>query len=252
MHRERVAPNAIRMGIEVPDRVHTAPGQFLHVLCGPGPDPLLRRPFSVYAESPARRGTRLDILFTVVGKGTEELARRKVGDTVGVLGPLGNSFTDGPADVKVFVAGGVGIVPFYLFAERSPGKILLLFGARRADQLYGARDWDALGVEWKAATEDGSRGFRGLVTGLLVRELRRLRGRRVRVYTCGPDAMMRVVIRICRRRGLACQASLERRMGCALGACGACATPVQDGGDWRYSRICIEGPVVNGVRIVLA
>jgi dihydroorotate dehydrogenase electron transfer subunit len=65
--------------------------------------------------------------------------------------------------------------------------------------------------------------------------------------------MMDAVVRIARREGLPCEVSMEKRMGCGLGACGACVTPVRtdDGADWRYSRICIEGPTYDACRLVL-
>jgi dihydroorotate dehydrogenase electron transfer subunit len=73
----------------------------------------------------------------------------------------------------------------------------------------------------------------------------------VMVYACGPDRMLEAVIGHVQASGHDGEVSMERRMGCALGACGACVTPVRDGADWRYSRICWEGPTYDARELVL-
>jgi dihydroorotate dehydrogenase electron transfer subunit len=260
LRQERRSANCLQMTLEVPRSDPVQAGQFCHLLCEPGATaPLLRRPFSYWDVRDAGGGkTHAELLYTVVGTGTAALEAKRPGDPVGYLGPLGIGFTPKPAKTWIFVAGGVGIVPFFHFARqagergRAP-RMLLLFGGRTESMLYGIDDFPAAGVEVRASTEDGSRGTKGLVTALLEEAVREVRKEDVQVYTCGPDRMMDAVIRIARREGLACEASLERHMGCALGACGACVTRVRtdDGADWRYSRICIEGPAYDAARLVL-
>jgi dihydroorotate dehydrogenase electron transfer subunit len=257
--QERIAPNCLRMRLAAPVAGPVAAGTFAHILCDEeATDPLLRRPFTFWDVQPQKEAwTNLDIVYTVVGKGTEILARKKPLDTVGFLGPVGIGFTPNrERDLYVFVAGGVGIVPFFHFARQiresgNPARILLLFGARNQSMLYGIDDFSEWKVETLAATDDGSRGRKGLVTDLLAETLRKLDRSRVMLYTCGPDRMMDGVVRIARKHGLPCEVSMERRMGCALGACGACVTKVRDGGGWRYSRICWEGPAYDADRLVL-
>lgn len=255
----RYSPNCWKMTLAVPSDGPIAAGQFCHVLTEFTTEPLLRRPFSYWDVRPGARGTtHADLLYTVVGKGTEILARKKPRSKVGYMGPLGIGLTPKPAGTYVFVAGGVGIVPFYIFAKQvfASGlepRILLLFGGRTRSMLYGIDDFPAIGVETHAVTEDGSRGKRGLVTHLLEEWLPKLDRSDLQVYTCGPERMMEAVVRIARREKLACEVSMEKRMGCALGACGACVTKVVDGDgeDWRYSRICFEGPTYDAARLVL-
>ena len=257
--QERIAPNCLRMRLAAPVRGPVAAGTFAHILCDEeATDPLLRRPFSFWDVEPQEGAwTNLDIVYTVVGKGTEILSRKRPLDTVGFLGPVGRGFSQNPdRNLYVFVAGGVGIVPFFHFARqvRESGldtRMLLLFGARTESMLYGIDDFPAAGVETQAATDDGSRGRKGLVTDLLVRVLKKTDPSRTMIYSCGPDRMMDRVVRIARERNLPCEVSMERRMGCALGACGACVTKVVDGDDWRYSRICWEGPAYDAARLVL-
>jgi dihydroorotate dehydrogenase electron transfer subunit len=248
--------------LDVPNRDAVEAGQFCHILVEPGrTDPLLRRPFSYWDVRPGGEGsTHVDLLYTVVGKGTRLLETKRPGDVVGYLGPLGIGFTPKPAATTwVFVAGGVGIVPFYALAKQARARggmsprMLLLFGGRTQSMLYGIDDFPGVGVEAVAATEDGSRGSKGLVTKLLEERLKELNPATTQVYTCGPDRMMSAVMKIALAAKLPCEASMERHMGCALGACGACVTKVVDDGPdgWRYSRICVEGPTYDACRLVL-
>ena len=256
--QERYSPNCWKMTLAIPSRDPIEAGQFCHLLTEFTTEPLLRRPFSYWDVRGTDGGTEVDLLYTVVGKGTEMLARKGPGAKVGYMGPLGVGFTPKPAKTYVFVAGGVGIVPFYIFAKqvRARGlnpRMILLFGGRTETMLYGIDDFPAIGVETIASTEDGSRGARGLVTRLLEDQIPKVDRSSLQIYTCGPDRMMEAVVRIARRENIACEVSMERHMGCALGACGACVTRVwtDDGSDWRHSRICYEGPTYDAARLVL-
>lgn len=252
------SPNCWKMTVRVPSDLPIEAGQFCHLLTDSSTEPLLRRPFSYWDVRPLPGGLEVDLLYTVVGKGTELLARKSPGARVGYMGPLGVGFAPAPTSTYVFVAGGVGIVPFYLFARQvagsgRPPRMILLFGGRTESMLYGIDDFRQVGVEAHAATEDGSRGRKGLVTPLLEEWIPKLDRADLQIYTCGPDRMMDAVVRIARREHLPCQVSMERHMGCALGACGACVTKVvaQEGRDWRYSRICMEGPTYDEKCLVL-
>ncbi len=259
LRQTRLAPGCWKMVLEVPSAEPVTAGQFCHIRVEEAVDPLLRRPFSYWDVTFPRKGVaHATLVYAVVGRATTLLARKKRGSRVGYLGPLGNGFSRSPAGTYVFVAGGVGIVPFYHFARqalagRPRPRIQLLFGGRTAAALYGIGAFAPLGVRVAASTEDGSRGRKGLVTGLLEECLPKLDPKDVQLYVCGPEKMTEAVIRIARREGLPCEVSLERRMGCALGACGACVTRVagEDGTEWRYSRVCCEGPAYDASRLVL-
>ncbi len=259
LRQESYGPKCWKMVMEVPSTAPIAAGQFCHIRVDEElSDPLLRRPFSYWDVRPGRSGrVEADILYTVVGRGTEVLGNCKPGDTVGYLGAVGRGFTiRRDRKAYVFVAGGVGIVPFYLFAKqiRAAGhdaRMILCFGARNETMLWGIDDFPGVGVECHAATDDGSRGRKGLVTHEMRSWLEKLPNEDVMVYACGPDRMLEAVIEHVQKSGHECEVSMERRMGCALGACGACVTPVRDGDDWRYSRICWEGPTYNACDLVL-
>lgn len=268
LSNESYGPRCHKIRVAAPERaLRYAPGQFFHIRCGRGTDPLLRRPFSVYAVDADADGwvRHLDFLFTAVGHGTRALAEHGPGDTLDLLGPLGIGFAPPPEPARhVLVAGGVGIAPFYdlsihLLERRKSLRhpalppITLLFGSRTRDELYGLRDLEALGIGIRTATDDGTHGRKGVVTALL-EELLDGEGPAPQVYGCGPEPMLQRVAGIVRARGVPCQLSLDRRMGCGLGACGACVCKVRDEGNpqgWNYIRICRLGPVVDAHRLFI-
>jgi dihydroorotate dehydrogenase electron transfer subunit len=245
-----------RLTLGVDEWPGSEPGQF--AMLTPGAlagvwrsDPLLPRPMAIYRERRSGNGAELEILFKVHGRGTQLLAEASAGDRIGIVGPLGCGFGAGaPGETAILVGGGTGVASLYgLARERAAGgRVHVLFGARRAQDLMGVADFEALPVEVAVATEDGSAGERGLVTALLERALAepRLREAPLRVYACGPTPMMRRCAEICAERVIACSVSLEHPMACGFGVCLGCAAPRRDGG---YALVCREGPVVDAAAI---
>ena len=244
----------------------------------------LRRPFAVHRVykkeggfDPDMIGTSgFDILFKIVGKGSAALAQAEVGETLDVLGPLGKGFDLRVADEAheaVLVAGGVGLAPLFQLAQylRRKGKrvhafigaldesqipietadsgVPLSFMETEEEVLLTSKEFEALGVTVGITTERGTRGYRGLATDLLEKYLASLRGsacRNVRVYACGPWGMMRKTAEICETHHVGCEALLEERMGCGVGACMACSVRVKRAeGDIVRKRICVDGPVFD-------
>ncbi|MBZ5495189.1 MAG: dihydroorotate dehydrogenase electron transfer subunit [Acidobacteriia bacterium] len=235
------------------------PGQFLMVKCSEEVDdnPLLRRPFSIFAIHPhARTGNPagLEILVKDVGAGTHRLVQVRPGQELHTLGPQGRPFQlskEMSKEVRFacLVAGGVGIAALYLLArelialEVSP---VLFYGARTAEELVLSEYFERLGIEIQYATEDGSLGERGLVTAPLTRFLKEHSKKGPRLYACGPWAMMRAVHALAQRHLVPCEVSLEARMGCSLGACMGCVVRASsDRGEAHYIRVCMEGPVID-------
>lgn len=241
------------------------PGQFLHVQIREGLDPFLRRPFSVYnvAPLPGRRSLcRVTFLYDVVGRGTALLSEMARGDRVDVLGPLGRAYTNQPrARVTFLVGGGIGIPPMYFIAKRfftreaqaRDDRWYALLGARTKNKLCAVRDFQKLGITVLTATDDGSSGHRGRVTDLMEQfvpmEIRF--GRPVRLYGCGPEPMLEKMVSFAKLDRIPCQISMERRMGCGLGACRACVCKVIDEKhpDGRVVASCREGPVFSAAEL---
>jgi len=249
------APLCHCLGIKVPYQSKIVAGQFVYVLVQKTTYPLLRRPFSIYdVESENKNGSTIfDILFRVVGKGTEILAQKKPSDNVDFLGPLGNGFSvSKSSEMVIFIAGGMGIVPLHLAARqlkmKEPQKKLMLFwGAKTRSEFGGLGNFEKLGLDIFLSTEDGSLGKKGQITTFAETYLSGFDNtitKRVEAYACGPVPMLNKIIEIVKAKKIRCQVSLESKMACGLGACGGCAVKLDMGdGHFRYSRVCSEGPV---------
>lgn len=229
------------------------PGQFVHLRV-PDFDPVaLRRPISI-----CDVGTGvLTLLFKVVGRGTEALARVRAGAEIDVVGPLGNGFPEPkPGAVPVLVGGGYGVAPLYFFARRAiaaGAKPVLFVGARTAADLLILDRFEALGVEVRPATNDGSSGVKGFVTEALDAWLssRGPDSAPPEFFACGPAPMLRAVEERAMAGGFAAWLSLDRRMACGVGACFGCTQTVRGaGGATEIARVCVDGPVFPSGRIV--
>jgi dihydroorotate dehydrogenase electron transfer subunit len=222
------------------------PGEgFKPAAASAGCDPLLRRPLSVHDCRPAE----LDLLYRVAGRGTALLAGKKPGDTVDVLGPLGREFPLPAGRQAVLVGGGIGVAPLFYLAKSllaAGREVTCLLGAKEQAGLYREQELAALGAEVRVATDDGSAGLRGPVTGLLREALSRNRGP---VYACGPEPMLQATAALCREAGRECFVSLEARMACGVGACLGCVVPVRRAGRDETARACVEGPVFSAEEV---
>ncbi len=245
-----------RLRLRVPEWPGFLPGHFVMLSPGavgaaPRSDPLLPRPMAVYRAA----GELVEILYKRTGRGTALLAEARAGERVRLVGPLGRPFPlPLPGERALLVGGGTGIASLYELARRlasdsepqasggqapaRDGECVVLLGARRASDLMGRGDFEALGLPLRIATEDGSAGERGLVTELLEGEL--ARGAAARVYACGPTPMMRRCGELAAARGAAAVASLENHMACGFGVCLGCAVPLRSGG---FALVCRDGPV---------
>lgn len=221
------------------------PGQFVHVRV-PGLEPTaLRRPFSVFDADDGR----VTLLYKVVGRGTAALARVRLGETVEVMGPLGHGFPTSSKGVPLLVGGGYGVAPLHFLAKRLKDPRAILFvGGRTKDDLLALDRFAALGVEVRVATNDGSAGAKGFVTGPLDEALDALRARdeAFELFTCGPDGLLKAVAERAVAAGMPGWISMDRHMICGVGACYACIQRTVRGN----SRCCIEGPVFEAADLV--
>lgn len=249
------APGYYRMGLECAAGFETAqPGQFVMIRTADAAEPLLRRPFSLLGLVREKgRVTGIEILFKVVGRGTERLTRCRTGDRLSIIGPLGNAFLV-PESCRqlVLVAGGIGVPPIRFLAqsllEREDGlnRCVVFIGGRSQDDLVCISEFDLPGFLLDVSTDDGSRGHRGLVTHSLERTLDSTPVDLI--CACGPPAMLKAVAAIALRRNIPCQVSIEAMMACGMGACLGCAVETTDD-DGRYRHACVDGPVFDAGRI---
>ena len=260
LSNQEISPGYHRMRILMPGIESAAkPGQFIMLRVQQSLPPLLRRPFGIFRTGflpPDCEGMPpkeyLEILYKVVGRGTDIMAELHRGDRVEVLGPLGRGFDyTETGEEKILVGGGIGLVPLYQLAETLKGisHVRLLIGGRTRDDILAVTEFERLGVETYVSTDDGSLGEEGLVTEVLERKLDKYPG--ATVYACGPMPMIEAVYQICNRRGTPLQISLEALMACGVGACLGCV--VKGAGHTeenpRYLCTCKHGPVFRAEQL---
>lgn len=257
-----VSGTSCRLVMHAPELAVIAnPGQFMHVLCGSSYDPLLRRPLSIYYAEPETG--KLAVLYEIRGRGTALLAEKKPGDTVDIIGPLGNGFKlPDTADYRaILVGGGIGSPPLYFLAVRmgAPAALEQMefhIGARTygkhvcLDDFRRLCDGHVSSERLCVATDDGSYGHHGFVTDTL-RNCLSLRSEPMPlIYACGPIPMLKAVAGIAKDHGAKCQVSLEAKMACGVGACMGCVIKVRDGDGSKYVRVCHEGPVFDAAEVI--
>lgn len=198
----------------------------------------LRRPLSIHR---VVNSVQLYLLFNIVGKGTLWLSQRQKGETLDLLGPLGNGFTIHPDSERLLlIAGGLGIAPLVFLAQEAllQGKLVtLLMGAPTAARLYPHQLLPD-GITTITATEDGSAGRKGMITDILSDFI----DWADHVYACGPLAMYQTIdTQTQQQEKRPVQVSLEVRMGCGLGACYGCSIKTRHG----IKQVCQDGPVFD-------
>ncbi|WP_461208391.1 iron-sulfur cluster-binding protein [Desulfocurvus sp. DL9XJH121] len=213
------------------------PGQF--VMIRPksfGLEPLMGRPFSI-AGADEEGGVR--VLFQVLGRGTAKLAELKPGDPVTMWGPLGNAFAMRPDERTLVLAGGIGIAPFFTYAERHgrPENLRLVFGHRPPIGCYG---FDRLGGLCAAEAHRETcpqdlQDFIGLLGELVPQYCRD-----GLIVACGPMPFLRTIKTLADEHGGRAQLSLENRMACGVGACLGCVCEHDKDGP---VSVCARGPV---------
>jgi len=203
---------------------HATPGQFI-MLWIPGLD---EKPFAIVAPEP------LTVTVAAVGPFSRALHAMDIGAQVGWRGPFGHGFDLNGTGDALLIGGGYGIAALYFAArklrERSNAIIVAIGGRAEQDLLFEER-LNALGIRILVATEDGSRGARGLVTAATQDALDHAK----RILACGPEAMLVAVMRLALARNIPAQLSVERYMKCGFGICGQCTL--------SGKLVCIDGPV---------
>ena len=213
----------------------TAPGQFINIKLDGF---FLRRPISICDWD----REKIDIIYKVVGAGTEAMAKMTKGQTLDVLTGLGNGFTiNADSEKPLVIGGGVGTPPMYNLAKQliaQGKKPTVILGFTSADDVFYEKEFAALGCDVYVTTNDGSYGTKGFVTDVI----KTLSGYDY-FYTCGPEPMLKAIAGTTECSG---QLSFEERMGCGFGGCMGCSCKTLTGN----KRICKEGPILVKEEII--
>ena len=215
------------------------PGQFVNVLVDDSPSTFLRRPISIY-DVDLDENT-LDLLILIAGEGTRKLSYRKPGDKVNLLFPLGQGFTwDDQVKKVLLIGGGVGLAPLLFLGkelQQSGIEVHTLIGGRSKDYIIEQERFESIGQVY-ISTDDGTAGEQGLLTAnTVMKDL----GAFDKIYTCGPDPMMKAVARMAKEAQVSCEVSLENLMACGIGSCLCCVEDTTTG----HRCACTEGPVFD-------
>jgi dihydroorotate dehydrogenase electron transfer subunit len=243
--------------------ISVAAGQFAMLRSHSTFEPLLRRALAVYRTTGPRR---MEFLYHVLGRGTQELSQLRRGDPVEALLPLGNSWpipsTGNNVELRsgqgvekitraLVVAGGIGSASVLMLCSRLAQERIetnIFFGAagKNVASGCGLEDFRALSIPMTITTDDGSIGEHGLVTTPLERQLGEFGNSGAAIYACGPWPMMKNVSEIADRFSVPCWVSLEAPMGCGFGVCVGCVVAVkteEPPGYGSYKRVCLDGPI---------
>ena len=220
-------------------------GQFLHIKCGDGQ--LLRRPISVAIANLDEPEDLVALIFEVRGEGTEWLARRKKGDKLDVLGPLGNGFDISKEGRYLLVGGGIGVPPLIAYGESLKWPRAAVLGFRTKAKAFPAvtSRFEKNCEHTYICTDDGTLGRHGFVDGQ-VRDMLAKGNNFTAILACGPKPMLKSVAKVAAEFAVPCQVSMEERMGCGVGACLVCAVPMKDG---SMKHVCKDGPVFNAEEV---
>lgn len=248
----KLAPGVFSLWLCAPEIVKQAvPGQFVSLYCRER-DRLLPRPVSV-CELDRERGL-LRLVYRIVGEGTREFSELSPGDTLEVMGPLGNGYaiedeTLFPRGGRILlVGGGIGIPPMLQLARQLSGDVTTVLGYRD-DCLFLKEEFEKYG-NVLIATDDGSAGTKGTVLDAIREQMSDAvpEGEPLAdvICACGPLPMLRGVKALGLERGIVTYLSLEERMACGIGACLGCVcrtTDVDDHSKVKNKRVCKDGPV---------
>ena len=236
LSNEPLSKDVYRMVLEGDSQWITRPGQFVNIELEGF---YLRRPISISDWSE----NTITIIYKVVGRGTEVMSRMGIGVKLDVLTGLGNGFNpDAKCQKPLLVGGGVGVPPLYRLAKEliaKGRKVSVVLGFNKADEVFYADEFKALGADVYVSTADGSMGVKGFVTDAI---------REAAIdfdyfYSCGPLPMLKALCGCCEQDG---ELSFEERMGCGFGACMGCSCKTLTGN----KRICKDGPVMKRGEII--
>ena len=248
------------------------PGQFAFVECGG--NTLLRRPLSYLRSS--KENQTVEFMYKTVGQGLESLSQMKKGDVIKVMGPIGNGFEHAlEKKSAILIGGGVGIPPVLFLGEELKKtnediNLVAFFGSEipfpfqtTASELImpgiddsintTLDDMESLGIACRLSSQAGYKGCHsGFVTELAINFIETLSDEEKNqtvIYACGPESMLKAVALLAKQKQMDCELSLEEHMACAIGGCAGCTVMINENGDERMKRVCVDGPVFKSEQI---
>lgn len=243
--QRELAENIFDMWLETELAGEAHPGQFVGVYPG-NKSTILPRPISICEVNEER--TALRLVYRIAGQGTEEFSHLVKGDSVEILGILGNGFPleEGKGKKVFLMGGGIGVPPILQLAKELEADKSILVGYRDGG-LFLKEDLDRYGKVY-VATEDGSEGTRGNVMDAIAEN-----GLEAEViFACGPMPMLRAIKKYAAEHHIKAYISLEEHMACGVGACLGCVVKTKEKDRHSHvnnARICTDGPVFEAEEV---
>lgn len=241
LENKQLNKDNFRLILQSPDPISDLfPGQFINVEIKDASEIFLRRPFSILDVDYENK--TISLLIKILGRGSKKLTEAKAGQKISAIFPLGKSFTLPEKNDRILlIGGGSGVAPMLFLSKicgLNPANVSVLIGARTAGDHIDVSDYKTFG-NFYFATEDGSLGEKGYVTNhsVFVNELNQY----TKIYTCGPDLMMKSIGRTALEKNIFCEVSLENMMACGFGVCLCCVEDTKAG----HKCVCTDGPVFN-------
>jgi dihydroorotate dehydrogenase electron transfer subunit len=246
------------------------PGSFIHISCDE--ELPMRRPLSIMRAA----DDWIEVLYKIVGEGLHLLARKRRGDAVSLLGPIGQPFVlHDERPRPLLIGGGVGIPPMVCLADairrdRDTWQPFAILGSEIPFPFHVERSsigvdgvdesvhstmplLERWGIPARLTSLQGYEGcHRGYVTDLADHWLRNLGPDalgQVEIFACGPTPMLRAVAHLAARYQLPCQVSLEEFMACAVGGCAGCTVRINTPEGPAMKRVCVDGPVFEAASV---
>jgi dihydroorotate dehydrogenase electron transfer subunit len=247
-----------RVAKDTPVSTHTTPGH-------PSPP----KPLSLGVSK-----INVEVVYCVLGPATLRMTTLVKGNTINIIGPLGNGFTV-PAGKKraLLVAGGMGSPPLehlaqVLTSEHPTMDAIAFAGAKTKEDLpfekpldnlsreigFWLREFGRYSISSLVATDDGSAGFKGFVSACIVDWLSQnalsFNPAEAIIYACGPRSMLASIAKLARDKKIDCQVSMEEVMACGIGLCQSCAVKCKSPTGETYKLCCKDGPIFDAKEIV--
>ena len=246
--KEKLLEGLYKFSVYAKEIVELAnPGNFIEIRINENSDPFLRRPISIYNLD--KENGVLEFIFQVKGKGTELLAKKKEGDKIDIIGPLGNgTFKFEEYKNIAVIGGGIGIFPLYELSKQAKNagkKVYTYLGFRNKDLVTLEKEFEDVSTILTITTDDGSYKNSGFAINYLENDLEK--NNIDCIYACGPLPMLKALKKLAEEKEIPCQISLEEKMGCGMGVCLGCAvrTSVSTDENPQYLHVCKAGPVFD-------
>jgi len=226
------------------------PGQFINILPSPNWKNVMRRPMSVSFQD----DEKIRIIYKIVGEGTQFIGNWKVGESVDLIGPLGNYWKDWEGYFPILMGGGVGIAPIlnlhYYLNSQNINHALIMGARTKAEHFLQPSQNDNIFL----TTDDGSIGVKGWITNALNEfSFDPLKSK---IFTCGPPLMMEAIRKLSLDKKIECDLALERLMACGFGICQGCTVEKTNKEKHQHSYrstfalACIDGPIFSSSELV--